>query len=35
MTPFSQAMAQTVSNPYLIQPAILVEKIREADDIDT
>ncbi len=35
MTPFSEAMAQTVSNPYLIQPATLVEKIREADDIDT
>lgn len=35
MTPFSQAMAQTVSNPYLIQPATIVEKIREADDIDT
>ncbi|OQW35328.1 MAG: Ni/Fe hydrogenase subunit gamma [Nitrospira sp. SG-bin2] len=28
-------MAQTVSNPYLIQPATIVEKIREADDIDT
>lgn len=35
MTPFSQAMAQTMSNPYLIQPATIVEKIREADDIDT
>lgn len=35
MTPFSQAMAQTESNPYLIQPATIVEKIREADDIDT
>jgi NAD(P)H-flavin reductase len=35
MTPFSQAMAQTVSNPYLIQPAAIVEKIREAADIDT
>ena len=35
MTPISQAMAQTVSNPYLIQPATIVEKIREADDIDT
>lgn len=35
MTPFSQAMAQTLSNPYLIQPAAIVEKIREADDIDT
>jgi sulfhydrogenase subunit gamma (sulfur reductase) len=35
MTPFSQAMAQTASNPYLIQPATIVEKIREADDIDT
>lgn len=28
-------MAQTESNPYLIQPATIVEKIREADDIDT
>jgi sulfhydrogenase subunit gamma (sulfur reductase) len=35
MTPISQAMAQSVSNPYLIQPATIVEKIREADDIDT
>lgn len=35
MTPISQAMAESVSNPYLIQPATIVEKIREADDIDT
>jgi NAD(P)H-flavin reductase len=35
MTPFSQTVAQTASNPYLIQPATIVEKIREADDIDT
>ncbi len=35
MTPISQAIAQTVSNPYLIQPATIVEKIREADDIAT
>jgi len=26
---------QGTSNPYLIQPATIVEKIREADDIDT
>lgn len=35
MTPFSQAIASTASNPYLIQPATIVEKIRAADDIDT
>jgi NAD(P)H-flavin reductase len=35
MMPFSQAIVQTASNPYLIQPATIVEKIREADDIDT
>jgi NAD(P)H-flavin reductase len=35
MTPFSQAIAPSASNPYLIQPATIVEKIREADDIDT
>jgi len=35
MTPFSQAIAQTAANPYLIQPATIVEKIREAEDIDT
>ena len=35
MTPFSQAIAPSASNPYLIQPATIVEKIKEADDIDT
>lgn len=35
MTPFSQAIASTASNPYLIQPATIVEKIRAADGIDT
>jgi NAD(P)H-flavin reductase len=35
MTPFSQAIVQTAANPYLIQPATIVEKIREAEDIDT
>lgn len=35
MTPFAQANAQTASNPYLIQPATIVEKIREAEGIDT
>ena len=35
MTPFSQAIAPTASNPYLIQPATIVEKIREAEGIDT
>jgi sulfhydrogenase subunit gamma (sulfur reductase) len=35
MTPFSQAILQTAANPYLIQPATIVEKIREAEDIDT
>jgi NAD(P)H-flavin reductase len=35
MTPFSQAIVLTAANPYLIQPATIVEKIREAEDIDT
>jgi NAD(P)H-flavin reductase len=35
MTPFSQTVAQTASNPYLIQPATIAEKIREAEGIDT
>ena len=35
MTIFSQAIVQTAANPYLIQPATIVEKIREAEDIDT
>lgn len=35
MTPFSRAIASTASNPYLIQPATIVEKIRAADGIDT
>ena len=35
MTPFSQAIVQAAANPYLIQPATIVEKIREAEDIDT
>jgi sulfhydrogenase subunit gamma (sulfur reductase) len=35
MTPFSRAIVQEVANPYLIQPATIVEKIREAEDIDT
>jgi sulfhydrogenase subunit gamma (sulfur reductase) len=35
MTPFPQTAAQTASNPYLIQPATIVEKIREAEGIDT
>jgi NAD(P)H-flavin reductase len=35
MTPFSQTIAQTAANPYLIQPATIVEKIREAEGIDT
>jgi NAD(P)H-flavin reductase len=35
MTPFSQAIVQEAANPYLIQTAIIVEKIREAEYIDT
>ena len=35
MTPFSQAIVQDSANPYLIQPATIVEKIREAEGIDT
>jgi NAD(P)H-flavin reductase len=35
MTPFSRAIVQEAANPYLIQPATIVEKIREAEDIDT
>ncbi|MDH4328429.1 MAG: FAD/NAD(P)-binding protein [Nitrospira sp.] len=35
MTPFSQTTGSAVANPYLIQPATIVEKIREADDIGT
>jgi len=35
MTPLSQAIVQTAANPYLIQPATIVEKIREAEGIDT
>ncbi|OQW63232.1 MAG: Ni/Fe hydrogenase subunit gamma [Nitrospira sp. ST-bin4] len=35
MTPFSQAIAPTASNPYLIHPATIVEKIGAADGIDT
>ncbi len=35
MTPFSQATGNAAANPYLIQSATIVEKIREAEDIDT
>jgi NAD(P)H-flavin reductase len=35
MTPFSRAIVQEAANPYLIQTATIVEKIREAEDIDT
>jgi NAD(P)H-flavin reductase len=35
MTRFSRAIAPTTSNPYLIRMATIVEKIREAEDIDT
>jgi len=35
MTPFSKAIVQAAANLYLIQPATIVEKIREAEDIDT
>jgi sulfhydrogenase subunit gamma (sulfur reductase) len=35
MTPFSRAIVQEAANPYLIQPATIVETIREAEDIDT
>ncbi|MDR4480799.1 MAG: FAD/NAD(P)-binding protein [Nitrospira sp.] len=35
MTLFSQVTVNAAPNPYLIQPATIVEKIREAEDIDT
>ena len=35
MTPFSQTTGNAAANPYLIQAATIVEKIREAEDIDT
>jgi NAD(P)H-flavin reductase len=35
MTPFSRAIVNDAANPYLIQPATIVEKIREAENIDT
>lgn len=35
MTRFSRAIAPTTSDPYLIRAATIVEKIREAEDIDT
>ncbi|MDP2381497.1 MAG: FAD/NAD(P)-binding protein [Nitrospirota bacterium] len=35
MTRFSQVTENGALNPYLIQPATIVEKIREAEDIDT
>jgi sulfhydrogenase subunit gamma (sulfur reductase) len=35
MTLFSRAIVPATANPYLIQPATIVEKIREAEDIDT
>ena len=35
MTPFSQVIGNAPVNPYLIQSATIVEKIREAEDIDT
>lgn len=35
MTRFSQATVHAAPNPYLIQVATIVEKIREAEDIDT
>lgn len=35
MTRFSRAIAPTTSNPYLIRAATIVEKFREAEDIDT
>jgi sulfhydrogenase subunit gamma (sulfur reductase) len=35
MTIISRVTVQESANPYLIQPATIVEKIREAEDIDT
>lgn len=35
MTPFSQATGNPAANPYLIQAATIVDKIREAEGIDT
>lgn len=35
MTPFSQATGNAAANPYLIQSATIVDKIREAEGIDT
>lgn len=35
MTPSPQTTGRAASNPYLIQPATIVEKIREAEGIDT
>jgi sulfhydrogenase subunit gamma (sulfur reductase) len=35
MTPVSRTIVQESANPYLIQPATIVEKIREAEGIDT
>jgi NAD(P)H-flavin reductase len=35
MTIISRAIVQEAANPYLIQPTTIVEKIREAEDIDT
>lgn len=35
MTPFSQGIGNAPANPYLIQSTTIVEKIREAEDIDT
>ena len=35
MTPFSRAIVQAAANPYLIHAATIVEKIREAENIDT
>lgn len=35
MTPFSLVIGKAPANPYLIQSATIVEKIREAEDIDT
>ena len=35
MTPFSRAIVQAAANPYLTHAATIVEKIREAENIDT
>jgi sulfhydrogenase subunit gamma (sulfur reductase) len=35
MTPSSQTIGNAAANPYLIQPATIVEKIRESEGIDT